>query len=93
MATKITGYRIFTSTGGNTCVQCKVRMRKGLPYLSPITGKRVIRELKGKSVCIACVQELADSATTMLSQCDERDVDKYQAKRFLEHLDKEENNG
>ena len=89
MAPKITGYRMFKSSGGNSCVQCKTRMRKGLPYLSPIKGKHVIHELKGKSICIACLLELYNNAQGILSGCEDKELDKFQARRFLEHLDKE----
>ena len=89
MAVKITGYGIFTSTGGNKCIQCGVRMRKGLPYLSPVTGKRTIRELKGKSICVSCIGELSDNVTSAISKLDDSELDLYEKKRFLEHLDKD----
>jgi len=82
---KITGYRIFRSTGGNKCVQCKTRMRKGLPYLSPVTGKNVVRELKGKSICISCIQELTDNIDEKMNG-EEDSLKKYEQRRFLEHL-------
>ena len=88
MAIKITGYGIFTSTGGNKCIQCQTRMRKDMPYMSPVTGKRVIRELKGKSLCVSCMLELAGNITTKIRN-DERGVDLYEKRRFIEHLDKD----
>lgn len=88
MATKVTGYRIFTSTGGNVCIQCKVRMRKGLPYIAPITGKRKERQLTGKSLCMTCVNELHDSMTKT-TQVLQAEIERYERRRFLTHLDKE----
>ena len=85
MATKVTGYRISTSTGGNTCVQCGTRMRKGLPYLTPVRGKRVVREIAGKSICVSCIQELMVKTDTELEGKD-KSLDLYQKKRFIDHL-------
>ena len=86
---KITGYGIFQSTGGNKCIQCGVRMRKGLPYLSPVTGKKTIRELKGKSICVACIDELSQKVTVSVESLDAKELELYQSKRFLHHLDKD----
>ena len=80
---------MFISTGGNTCVQCKVRMRKGLPYVSPVKGKFKVHQLKGKSLCIACLLELYNNAQGLLKECDDKELDLFQSKRFLEHLDKD----
>lgn len=91
MSVKITGYKIFISTGGNTCIQCKMRMRKGLPYISPITGKKKQRKLIGKSLCMTCVEELQKSIGEM-AQSLQTDVEKYERRRFLTHLDKEISN-
>jgi len=89
MSAKITGYGIFKSTGGNKCIQCGVRMRKGLPYMSPVTGKRIIRELKGKSLCVSCINDMSEKVTVQLSELDEKELDLYNKKRFLHHLDKD----
>lgn len=85
MAIKITGYGIFKSTGGNKCIQCGVRMRKGLPYMSPVTGKKSIRELKGKSICVSCISELSAKVTVGVSS--DKELDLYEKKRFLQHLE------
>ena len=84
---KITGYGIFISTGGNKCVQCQTRMRKGLPYMSPVTGKKNPRELKGKSICVSCISELTTNVEEKLG--DKKGLDLFEKRRFLEHLDKD----
>ena len=89
MATKITGYGVFKSSGGNKCIHCNTRMRKGLPYLSPITGKRVIRELKGKSICVSCIKMVVENVDTKLQDCGIKSLEKFEQRRFLEHLDKD----
>lgn len=86
MAIKITGYRIFKSSGGNKCIQCNTRMRKELTYLSPIKGKRIVHQLTSKSICLPCLEELVDNAKRMT---DPLTIEKYEKRRFLEHLDKE----
>lgn len=86
MAIKITGYEVRVSTGGNTCVQCNTRMRKGLPYLTPIQGKRVVKEVKGRSICISCIDALTEKVTENLTG-KEKDVLKYEQRRFLTHFD------
>jgi hypothetical protein len=83
MATKITGYKVSLSTGGNTCVQCGTRMRKGLPYLAPVRGKRVIHELVGKSICVSCIKELMERTDQEL-EGKEQSLDYYEKKRFTD---------
>lgn len=87
MAIKITGYRIYKSSGGNTCIQCGTRMRKGLPYMSPVTGKKNPRELRGKSICVACIGSLTGEVDRRVNECGEKEIDRYQKRRFLEHFD------
>ena len=89
MASKITGYGVFRSSGGNKCIHCNTRMRKGLPYLSPVRGKRVIRELKGKSICVSCIKVIVDSVDAKLLECGKNSLEKFEQRRFLEHLDKD----
>jgi len=86
---KIKGYGVFISSGGNTCVQCGVRMRKGLPYMSPVKGVKTVKELKGKSICITCIEELTDKVAKELKKVGESELDKYNTRRFMEHFDKE----
>lgn len=86
MAKKITGYKIYKSSGGNTCIQCDTRMSKGLPYMSPVTGKRKIKKLTGKSICITCIKDIYNIAIDKVSD-KKKAVERYQTRRFLEHLD------
>ncbi|MCP3686743.1 MAG: hypothetical protein GY861_29240 [bacterium] len=87
MADKLTGYKVFVSSGGNTCLGCGTRMRKGLPYIAPISGKRVIREKTGKSICITCISELTEKMD-VIAEASELEI--YERRRFLEHMDKED---
>jgi hypothetical protein len=87
MSSKTTGYGIFKSTGGNRCIQCGIRMRKGLPYMSPVRGKRIIREIKGKSICVSCIKELAEKVAVNLTAINDKELDLYEKRRFLSHLD------
>lgn len=87
MAVKITGYKVFTSSGGNKCVQCNTRMEKDLPYVAPITGKNRIRELTGKSICIACLENINKSVDKELESCNNEQQDKYEKRRFLTHFE------
>lgn len=57
--------------------------------MSPITGKRKIRELKGKSICVACITELTTNVERKINECGEKEVSQYEKRRFLEHLDKD----
>ena len=86
MAATITGYRIFTSKGGNKCLHCKTKMVKGLPYLSPVSGKEVIHERKGKAICMACLELLYTKFQEKLEDCPDKDIDKFNTKRFVKHL-------
>lgn len=88
MAIKITGYGVYLSSGGNKCVQCGTRMRKGLPYLAPIRGKRVIHEVQGRSICISCIEHLTEDVNKSL-QGKELDIERYERRRFMEHMDKD----
>lgn len=89
MASKITNYKVFISSGGNTCVSCGTRMRKGLPYVAPVSGKRVIREKRGKALCVTCVKSLDDMLDSKLSELEPKELETYERRRFLEHMDKE----
>lgn len=89
MANKLTGYNVFKSSGGNTCVCCGTRMRKELPYLAPISGKRVIREMRGKAICVSCVRDMNNLIDSKLSELDPKELETYERRRFLEHMDKE----
>lgn len=86
MSTKITGYGIFKSSGGNTCIQCKIRMRKGLPYMSPVKGKKNPRELKGKSICATCMSEIINNMEAKIKECGTGEIEKYERRRFMEHF-------
>ena len=86
MATKITGYQVSLSSGGNKCLQCGTRMRKGLPYLTPVRGKRVLHELVGKSICVSCIKVLVEEVEGKL-EGKEKSLDYYEKKRFVDFLD------
>ena len=83
---KITGYKTFISTGGNKCIQCNTRMAKGLPYIAPVSGKRVVKELTGKSICISCIEELSKRVDSNLDKSNEKQLERYETRRFLENL-------
>jgi hypothetical protein len=84
----ITGYKCFTSNGGNKCLHCGTKMRKGLPFMSPVSGKTAPHQLKsGKAICVFCIQKMMDDFTDMLDKCDPKDLDIYATKRFVAHLD------
>lgn len=89
MASKITSYKTFISSGGNTCRVCGTRMRKGLTYVAPVSGKRVVTEKRGNSICVTCINELAGKVNTDI---DAKELEIYERRRFLEHLDKETDN-
>jgi hypothetical protein len=82
---KISGYKIYKSSGGNKCIQCGTRMHKGLPYLSPVTGKKEPREMKGKSICISCIRELTEVVDRKSDDATDK-IERYEQRRFLEHL-------
>ena len=86
MSTAITGYRILISKGGNKCIECKTVMRKGLPYMSPVAGVEVRREKRGKAICMSCFTALTNTMSTRIKECDPDVIDKYEKKRFLEHI-------
>jgi hypothetical protein len=86
MSTKLTGYRILKSSGGNKCLQCGTRMRKGLPFMVPIKGKRVIHSTVGKSLCCVCLEELHNKAQEMIKESGIENLERYNNRRFLEKL-------
>jgi hypothetical protein len=86
MSAPITGYRILKSTGGNKCIECKIVMRKGLPYMTAVSGVHIKKEKKGKAICISCVTTLMNTMNERIEQCDPDEIDKYEKKRFLEHI-------
>ena len=93
MAVKVIGYQIYLSSGGNTCVQCRTRMRKGLPYLSPVKGRKKREEIRGKSLCLECIREMMENVEDKLQSVPKAERERYATRRFLEHLDKGDDNG
>ena len=93
MKVKTTGYRIAVSGGNVKCIQCKTRLSAGLPYLVPVSGVRVVRELKAKSLCVACLQDMTKKAEIIVEGSTSTVYDNYQRKRFLANFDKENDDG
>jgi hypothetical protein len=82
----MTGYGIFKSSGGKTCIKCGTIISKGLPHLSPVKGKDVIKEMSGKAMCHACLRDILNSMDSFLKECDDKIIDRYEKKRFVNKL-------
>lgn len=93
MKVKTTGYRLAISSGGAKCIQCNTRISKGLPYLVPVAGVRVVRELKGKCLCVGCLDDMHQRAEKVVAGASLKVYDNFQRKRFLTNLDKENDDG
>jgi len=86
MAIKVTGYKVFVSTGGNNCIQCDTRMRKGIPYVSPVRNKKNPVETKGKSICMSCLRDIYTKSMNLLGEEGLKELDLYDKRRFLDKL-------